>query len=58
MRPESKTESHYLIDIEEAPYLVNGQQIASYAKQQIQRERRRHSRRVIQEQFTEYLYDS
>jgi hypothetical protein len=58
MRPESKSESLHLIDIEEAPYLCGGQRRKAEAKQAIHRDRRRSARQIIEAQFTEYLYDS
>lgn len=57
-KPECKTEAHYLIDLEEAPYLVGGDVIVSYAKRKINRARRQHAKAVIEDQFTEYFYDS
>jgi hypothetical protein len=58
MRPESKSESNHLIDIEEAPYLVGGDRMKTEAKRLIHRDRRRSARQIIQAQFAEYLYDS
>ena len=58
MRPESKSESNHLIDIEEAPHLLGGQKMKAAAKAAIVRDRRRSARQIIQADFTEYLYDS